>query len=126
MLFAEKGFWDVLGEQSPVVITNLLTTCVFAYFGLQLVKWIVPRYIDPIIEATHTTASNTADIKRSNADIKQSNEEIKKSNSKILDAMAEWPSDIPKKLAEAKCASTCNFPPIDRDQVEAILRGKGA
>lgn len=126
MIFANKGFWDMLSEQSPVVITNFLTTCVFVYGGVRLAMWIIPRYIDPIIEATHTTAINTAEIKKSNDDIKDSNSDIKKSNSKILDAMAEWPSDIPKKLAEAKCSPACNFPPIGKDQVEAILRGKGA
>ncbi len=117
MLFANKGFWDVLSEQSPIVITNLLTTCVFVYAGLRLVQWIVPRYVDPIIIATNTTAVNTVEIKKSNADIKDS-------NSKILDAMAEWPSDIPKKLAEAKCSVPCGSPLMSKADVESVLKGK--
>lgn len=130
MLFADKGFWDVLSEQGAAVVAVVLVTLGVAfltiYYAVSLLKWLAIRYVDPLIVSTQATESHAAKIVDSNANIVGLSMQIVESNKAIVKGMDEWPSDLAKKLDAAKCfgnggIGACHFPMLTRDEAKALL-----
>lgn len=129
MLFAEKGFWDVLGDQGAAVIAVVLVTLGVAfltiYYAVGLLKWLAIRYVDPLIQSTQATEKHAAKIVESNANIVGLSMQIVESNKAMVERMDEWPSDLKKQMAEAKCTATgeskCHFPMMSHEDAKALL-----
>lgn len=110
MLFAEKGLWDVAGEQAPGVVSLLLA------FGMVLLfLWkLVVRYGDPFINHLRGTGDKIDKLVESNSCIPNLAADVKR----VVTKMGEWPSNLKEKLEEARCASI----PMTREEAKAYLK----
>ena len=98
LLFAQTdAFWKFASEQTSTVVV----VGIFVVAGFKLTQWLVSRYVDPI---KLTLNDNGVTLK-----------EIAKSNEDISDKLDNQPSDIPGKLAAAKC-------PFTKEEVAEIVR----
>ena len=110
MLFAEKGVWDVVGEQAPGVIALLIAFAMVLFFLWKMVV----RYGDPFMRHLNGTGDKIDALVASNSCIPG----LAKNVERVVAKIDKWPSDLVSKLDEAKCSS----PMMTREEAKEHLR----
>lgn len=95
-LFAEKGMWDVIGEQAPGVVALLIAFAMVLYFLWKLVI----RYGDPFMKHLNGTGRKIDALVESNSCIPELAADVKR----VVLKIDKWPSDLHEKLESAKCS----------------------
>lgn len=96
MLFAEKGMWDVIGEQAPGVTALLFAFGMVLYFLWKLVI----RYGDPFMKHLNGTGQKIDALVESNSCIPELAADVKR----VVLKIDKWPSDLHEQLESAKCS----------------------
>lgn len=112
MLFAEKGMWDVIGEQAPGVVSLLVAFAMVLCFLWKLVI----RYGDPFMRHLNGTGEKIDALVSSNSCIPG----LAKNVEKMAEKIDKWPSDIVSRLDEAKCNNVS--PALTREDAKEYLK----